>query len=364
MAIKRLLGLGIMLMAVLTACVSIQEPGLSAQQLSVPAGYYGTILRFPDGKILLTVGREPSYEFQMARYYLLSEDRFINIHLPDDPRCGRTEYTATTDLPNGNLGFSMICGSYWTDRPIGQDDARFIMAYNWETGAIEQIVAEPLPVDTWVPSWNPAMDRGVLSLGSLLGTITWITPTGMEPMTLTIGTEEDQSWSLDENLAVMEDYRRGNDRTSEVGIARNPEWSPNGRFIAFWASTNVIGRSGMSRARGSYSLYLLNPDTLQLQKILENVESVGSLVWSPNSQWLAFVGDIGTTKESLWLIFTNGNALQFVDKGAGFDFYSTFNGLNWLNNQEIIATRCLDMNCDQAEVIKYDVSEMIGSIQR
>lgn len=211
--------------------------------------------------------------------------------------------------------------------------------------------------DCELPCWC-----GVLSFGSLLGTITWITPTAMEPMTITIGMGE-QSWSLDENLVVMEDYRRGNDRTTEVGIARNPAWSPDGRFVAFWASTNVIGRSGMSRARGAYGLYLLDPDTLQLQQILDSVRNTSSLVWSPDSQWLVFSGDIGASREGLWLISVDGNTLQFVDKGAGFDFYSTFNGWNWLNNQEIIATRCLDSNCDQTEVVKYDVSEIVGLVQ-
>ncbi|RME06886.1 MAG: hypothetical protein D6816_07230, partial [Bacteroidetes bacterium] len=172
------------------------------------------------------------------------------------------------------------------------------MAYNWETGAFKKIVEAPLPVDTWFPSWNPEMTRGVLSIGSLLGTIVWVTPAGMEAMTVTIDTDE-LSWSLAENLSVMEDYYHGNDRTAEVGIARNPAWSPDGRWIAFWASTNAIGRTGISRARGAYGLYLLDPDTLQLQQIIENVQNMTLLVWSPNSQWLSFTGDIGTSKNSL-----------------------------------------------------------------
>lgn len=362
MAIKRILELGIVLIAVLAACVPIQEPGLPAQQLSVPPGHYDDVLRFPDGSIFLAYGREPSYETQMARYYVLSEERFIDIHLPDDPRCRRTEFTAATVQPNGHLGFSMECGGYWPDRPLGPDGARLIVAYDWETGTIEQIVEEPLPTDTGRPSWNPEMTRGVMSYGGLLGTITWITPTGMEPMTITIGTGE-QSWSLAENLVVMEDYRHGNDRTTEVGIARNPAWSPDGRYIAFWASTNVIGRSGMSRARGIYNLYLLDPETMKLHPILEGVQNMTLLSWSPDSQWLAFTGDIGSTKDSLWLISADGGIPQFVDKGGNIDSYPDFNGWNWLNNREIIATRCLDSNCDQAEVVKYDVNEIVNSAQ-
>lgn len=362
MAIKQLLGLGIgiLLIAFLASCVPIQQPGLPAQQLLVPAGHYGTVLRFPSGKIFIQTGRLDRFKTDALSYYWLTEEQLVKIPFKDDLRCRLTEYSIPTALPDGRLGLSEICRSYWPDRPIGQDDARFIVAYDWETGAIEQIVEEPLSFDTSSFTWNPEMTRGVQSIGSLLGTIAWITPTGMEPMMVTIGTGE-QSWSLAENLAVMEDYHRGNDRTPEVGIARNPAWSPDGRLIAFWASTNVIGRSGMSRARGAYGLYLLDPDTLQLQQILADVENTGRLAWSPDSQWLAFTGDIGSSKDSLWLIFLDGSALRFVDKGSDLDFYPAFNGWNWLNNQEIIATRCPDSNCDQAEVLKYDVSEIVNS---
>lgn len=359
-----ILGIGTLCVVFFAACTPLQKSGIPAQQLSVPPGNYRirTILRFPDGEIWLPVGEELSYESQMARYYSVQEEQIIDIPLPADPRCERTKYTAPTALPDGKLGFSMICGSYWSDRPIGQDDALFIMAYDRETGIFEQIVEEPLSLEASSSSWNPDMTRGVLGIGTLLGTIAWVTPIGMEPMRVTIGTGK-QSWSLAESLVVIDDYSLGNDRTTEVGIARNPAWSPDGRFIAFWASTNVIGRDGMARARGTYSLYLLDPDTLHLQQILENVQNMTILVWSPNSQWLAFTGDIGSAKNGLWLISADGNRLQFVDKGAGFDFYSTFNGWNWLNNEEIIATRCLDSNCDQTEVIEYDASGIVNPVQ-
>lgn len=364
MTIGRLLGvrIGTLLIALLTACVPIQNSGLPAQQLHVPDGYYGNILRFPDGEIFIQTGRLSSQKVNALRYYKLSEERLVEIALQDDHRCRLTEYSAPTVLPDGRLGLSEICRGYWSDRPIGQDDARFIIAYDWETGGIEQIVKEPLSFQSSSFSWNLKMTRGVQGISSLLGTITWLTPMGMAPMTVTISTNG-QPWMLDENLRVMEDYRLGSDRTTEVGIARSPAWSPNDRFIAFWASTNVIGHSGMLRAQGTYSLYLLNPDTLQSQKILENIQNVTHLVWSPNSQWLAFTGDIGTSKDTLWLTSVDGRILQPVDKGGNLDLYPAFNGWNWLNNQEIIATRCLDLNCDQTEVVIYDVRSIVSLIR-
>lgn len=364
MALKRLFKLGIWmpLFVVFMGCNSPQETELAKQQLSVPEGYYGSVLRFPDGEIFLQGGRLGSPGLGTLSYYVLLEERFVEIPFTDDSRCRRTEYLSPTVLPDGRLGLSEMCFGRWPDKPIGRDSVRYIVAYDWTTGQLEQIVDEPLPFESGSFSWNPEMTHGVQDIGSLLGTIYWITPDGIEPMTITVGSGE-QSWALDENLAVMDDYRLGNDRTIEVGIARRPAWSPDGRLIAFWASTNLIGREGMARARGSYALYLLDPDTLQLQQILDNVRNDDKLVWSPNSKWLLFGGDIESSRHSLWLISVDGNTLKFVDEGADFDFFYNFEGWNWLNDQEIIATNCLDPDCNQSEVVTYDVSEIVGVAQ-
>lgn len=358
MITRTLLGVGIVLL-LLVGFFMVWDSGPPSQPLSVPAGLYEDVLRFPNGEIWLAVGPEPSYHSDSARYYLLQEERFVDIPLPQDPRCPRQKYAAPRALPNGTLGFTMRCGGYWPDQPMGQDSARLIVAYDLQTETFAQIIEAPMPDNTWIPSWNPQMSRGVMNIGSLLGTIVWVTPTGMEPMTITVGTAV-KSWSLAENLRVMEEYGRGPNRTDEVGIARNGSWSPDGRLIAFWVASNVIGRTGMSRAYANYTLYLLNPDTLELQPILENVKNTTYIVWSPNSQWLTFIGDRGQTKASLWIISVDGNIVEYVDKEAGFDFFRTFRGWNWLNDQELIATKCLDPDCQSSEVLKYDVSEIVN----
>lgn len=357
-------GIWILLFVVLMGCDSLQETGLAKQQVSLPEGYYGSVLRFPDGEIFIQAGKLSARKPDALRYYDLSEERFVGIPFVDDPRCQRkTEYQGPTVLPDGRLGLIKSCFGRWPDKPIGRDDARYFLAYDWTTGQVEQIVDEPLSFEAGSITWNPDMTRGVQGIGSLLGTIYWITPDGIvEPMTVTVGSGE-QSWALDENLRVMEDYRLGNDRTTEVGIARSASWSPDGRFIAFWASTNLIGQSGMARARGSYALYLLDPDTLELQQILTNVRNVGRLVWSPDSKWLLFGGDIESSRRSLWLVSVDGNTLQFLDEGADLDLFQNFEDWNWLNDQEVIATNCLEPDCNQSEVVTYDVSEIVGIAQ-
>jgi hypothetical protein len=342
-----------------TACESQRELTIPSEKVPVPVGKYGSVLRFADGRILLSTIDSPSYKSGRLRYYSITQEQFVDVPVPADPRCRKTQYISSTALPDGTLGFNMICHGYWPNRPLGGDGASFIVSYDWESGEIKPIVAEPLPYRAVDFSWNPEMTRGVQGIGSLLSTIYWITPTGMKPMTVTIGAGE-QSWSLDENLVAMNDERLDN---TDVGIARTPVWSPDGRLVAFWASTDVIGRSGMSRARGSYGLYLLDPRTFQLQKLLENVRNTTRPVWSPDSHWLVFAGDRGSSRDSLWLTDLGGGPPHLVGKGNNFDIFNAFNGWGWLSDREIIVTMCVNPDCEYTEVIKYDVRDIVGSAQ-
>lgn len=176
-------------------------------------------------------------------------------------------------------------------------------------------------------------------------------------MKITVGRDE-HSWSLDENLVAMYDDTLDN---FGVGIARSPAWSPDGEAVAFWASTDAVGREGMARARSTYALFLLDPDTLALRQILTGVRNTGDPVWSPNSDWLLFPGDIGESKNQLWLVDAGGNNLNRIDSGAAFDFFAAFSGWNWLNDTEVVATRCLDDACDNAEILLYDVERLLQS---
>ena len=338
-------GICLLLLTFLAACLPTQAP---KEVLSLPNSYYGAVLRFPDGAILIDAGH--------LQYYALADGRFIEIPFQEDTRCRRTSYTLPTALPDGKIGFNMICDGRWPERPIGQDGARYLVAYDWGSQQFEQIVAEPLPIESGVFSWHPEMIRGVQEVGSLFRTLTWLTPTQADPITLTI-TDGQRSWSLAENLNEVTD-------TTRVGTVRYPAWSPDGRFIAFWAASNVVQYpSGTLNPAGIYNLYLLDPDALQLQTILRGVAEVGPVVWSPNSQWLAFTGVINAFRDNLWLVSVNGRVAERVARGSSLEFWSSFNGWNWLDEQAIIATRCLDEDCAQTEVAQHDVSwivEMLG----
>ena len=60
-------------------------------------------------------------------------------------------------------------------------------------------------------------------------------------------------------------------------------------------------------------------------------------------------------------ILVGSRFMQYLVLGED-RFISAFNSRNWSNNEEIIATRCLDPECEQAEVLKYDVREIVNSV--
>lgn len=320
-------------------------------KLKVPDGNYKEIIRFSDGKVLLG---QKDREDNISRYYNLQEQEYIEIPTPSDDRCQGTLYDLPVALPDDRLGLRMSCFAYGPDRPPGKRGAFFVVAYDWETGEFEQLVEEPLSNESYGFTWNPEMTRGVQSLGSLLGTIQWITPEGTEPITLMLG-EGRKSWQLDENLTILEEDLDRRD----VGIARSPAWSPDGKHIAFLASPDAVGREGFARATAKYNLYLLDPNTLQTKIILTaitNTRPSSSLVWSPDSQWLLMDIELINT-DGLWLSSIDGKILQFIDNESD----GRIQAMAWIDNQTVIASKCKSLEigpCPGSNVFKYDVSQI------
>ncbi|MGH2536807.1 MAG: TolB family protein [Candidatus Promineifilaceae bacterium] len=351
---RRLANLLIGLLMFLAACQPDVSGKVVREPLALAAGYYGPVMWLSEERLLV---------FYRGTWDYLEYPSNVRgeVRLESDPRCTlQTVYLAPEVLPDGRLGLVKDCVSLRPQEPpaIGGHE-RYLVAYDWQSQTVEQIVAGPLPTTQAAAfSWNPDMTRGVQALAGLLGTLYWLTPAGYEPMEVTVG-EGARSWSLAENLRILlspdadvQLHKR------DVGIADNPSWSPDGGTIAFFASTAAINRSGPSRGDGEYHLYLMDPVELRPEPALGKVYYPSFLAWSPDSRWLAFLGRAGALRASgLWLFNPEDNELELIEAGEILDATWSPDGT------QLAVTRCGATGCENAEVFRYDVSALVGHEQ-
>ncbi|MGK2958447.1 MAG: TolB family protein [Acidimicrobiales bacterium] len=112
--------------------------------------------------------------------------------------------------------------------------------------------------------------------------------------------EGKNKWRLDEEL-------HSDDCTG--GRADSPAWSPNGKRIAFFASS-PSGKEGFSRLNKPWDLYLMDPETLELEKIVKGVSSAHSPTWSPNNQWIAYIEE----GMGILLVSAKGGKPKYISK--------------------------------------------------
>jgi hypothetical protein len=163
-----------------------REASVEAEQISVLLKRYTSVL-WPPNQGLLVEFLDRS---DTVAYLVPGDDKVHEIVPGNDPKCKTlTSYIMARVLPDGRLGLIEKCVGRWPDRAPGLDHERYLMAYDWSTGRIEQIVAGPLAHFNLSSeyTWNPDMTRGVQALNGLYATLYWITPAGWEPMNITIG---------------------------------------------------------------------------------------------------------------------------------------------------------------------------------
>jgi TolB protein len=101
--------------------------------------------------------------------------------------------------------------------------------------------------------------------------------------------------------------------------AGSPEWSPDGRLIAF---NNLVQPSG---ATASLQIYVVHPNGSGLKRITAPTNgdfSAGPLVWSPDSTKLLFLRihfTNGSGQEDLWIANADGTGLTQVTNTPDFE---------------------------------------------
>jgi len=281
-------------------------------------------------------------------WYITADDHQLRqLTIGAVAHCSRIDYPGSAVLPDGRLGLIQRCYDRWPDRPTPLGDESYLLAYDWATGDIDQLVEGPLPNSDLAGefTWNPEMTRGAQEFVSLYGTLYWISPTGTEPMTATVS-DGRRSWSLDENYLAIRDHLEAND----TGVARAPAWSPDGTQIAFLSTLDSIGRGDMGRTAGSWGLYLMGPVALEPKPVLDGIYDPTAMQWSPDGEWLAFVGQAGQRRQrGLWLYSPTLDQLKLVAEGRVV-------GLAWSPDGDAIAAAlCADELCQRTDIWQYDV---------
>lgn len=288
-------------------------------------------------------------------YVVYDQGSLATLDLPDDPKClAETIYRRPNMLPDGRLGFVKQCTKSREGSPT--DTGEFtLVALDMRSGNVEQIMTNPLydqpPLGDY--SWNPEMTRGVASIGSLGGTLYWISPDGPEPMDIVVG-EGSQSWAMSDALTDFWDTSLSLEEWPSPGISQNPAWSPEGETIAFFAAPSATGLDGLARANVPYNLYFMSPIKRQPEIVLENLRNPFALRWSPDGQALLLDACVGMVQQcGLWSYSVEEDSLHLIAPGRKFW------QARWLNNSQVIASRCLDREeliCTDYVLVQYDVA--------
>ena len=85
----------------------------------------------------------------------------------------------------------------------------------------------------------------------------------------------------------------------------SPEWSPDGRFIAF-----------DSRAEGLANIYVVRPDGAQLRRVSTGVTDSSMPVWSIDGKWLYFMGNVDGA-DRIFKVPMEGGAATRITTGEG-----------------------------------------------
>jgi hypothetical protein len=314
---------------------------VDGELLSFPPAFYQNIV-YIDGRLLGftdSLAREAADRVSYAYEDDSALHLFDPLHAKDCPMF--IGYAMKGLLPDGRIGF-LGCGegSNWS-----------IFALGWQTGEVEQLLKGSL-VEGYSSkdfTWNPQMTRGVQEMvNAAQGTIYWITPEGSAPMDVEI---EDQGlrWNL-------KDYYEHHDSLEPgIGYVRSPAWSPDGKTIAFFASTYGMREEPHLKANIGFELYFMDPSELKPVQAISGIVNAVRIRWSPDSKYLLFSGCAGARQKcGLWIYSLEAKTLTLVTEGEFFEDYI------WNKDLSIVAIK-FDINkyLEESEIWEYPIAPLL-----
>jgi hypothetical protein len=226
---------------------------------------------------------------------------FKRVGLAQDATCRQTEYRFPSALPDGRFAALKTCWAPFGVLPVAQETVIAADPASGTTSILADLHSDAHPTHI---SWDPKLDRAMASDNSgICATMYWLSRQGVEFPSITIG-DGTRSWRLDDPL-LRDPNRCGN---PSLGRAQFPQWSPDGQTIAFIASPQTIGLRDQDRLDAAWNLYVMDPMQQRPRLLVTNVKGPSNPVWSPDSRWLAFAGDLQGKGRGTWLLAASGGA--------------------------------------------------------
>ena len=255
--------------------------------MPVPPDAYFGITWLPSDWIVVALWEEPDAPGSIFTLWRLRPDGTNFERLAVDPgrECDITSYSAPTALADGRLAALERC-------TVNDNAELSIVAFD-----IDSLERQELSALGYAPAWfawNPTLDRGLFESGSeLCQSLAWMTRDGMEPAEITVR-DGDREFRLDEAFEP--------EGECDGGRANWPAWSPDGEEVAFMASPQSVGFTGMRRLDVPWNLYVVGVGESEARRIGDfEVRYPRGLTWSPDGAWLAFSGEVSGQGEGTWL---------------------------------------------------------------
>jgi hypothetical protein len=292
-------------MMILTGCdISASSSGKLQTNGEVPyrtisvsdgGGYFGGLAWPPGGWIFAARSSGAPGALPEVGRFRPDGSGFEILNLPTDPACSRTYYAGFGVLHDGRLAVGKVCQA---PAGVSPSASYAVIAYDATSNKAEQI----LPLQNKFPpgpvSFDRSDERAVTAPGaSICVTVAYLTRQGVEAIPAVIKDSNTQ-WRLDDDFRTQS----GSD-CSQSARADGPDWSPDGRQIAFFGFPKAIGVTGSARLDVPGNLYLLDPTTLQVRELVHDVRYPSGARWSPDGRWLAFSArDVPEVGRGTWLL--------------------------------------------------------------
>ena len=274
-----------------TCSQGIDGPIRKGRAVAIPPAYYaGVAWLRPEAIFLIRIPDPDSIGTELWSVRPNGSD-FVQVPI-DDPECASTDIHALTRLPDRRIGFIEFC----LNNPnfvIPSSDNISLSALDPASGRVDRMMSEPLGFNGHQFTWNPQLTEGFAStLSDLCGSIAGLKRDGPFYPPISVK-DDDLSWDL------ADFFFDDGQHCDDYGRADWPAWSPDGDWIAFFASAPQTEGSAFDRVNLPWSIFVMSADALEPRKVLGGVLHPRGLSWSTDGR-LAFSGTVADRGSGTW----------------------------------------------------------------